>query len=207
MKALFLKTLFYFRSHPVITILLLVFTAASFIPCTAFLLFFQAALVSVMPMLEWNDDVRCRWNIYAGTLPFSRRQRNSAIYLKHFLLTLLLLIPQIIRICLNFSAEHLLMADNWLAFCLLLPAIYIPLQIRFGNGVGSFAVAAIGMLSGAGWFPYFLALSICDIGGNADSVTVYFRCEWYEWLPAPAAILLFILSWCISAKIYEKHEF
>lgn len=210
MKGLLLKDLYmvkaYFRSF---IIVIAVFMAVSlFDPGNSFMLFYPMILVGTIPFSLISYDERSKWTQYCDALPISRKQVVSARYLTTsiFVLSVFILTAIVQLFAPSFSIEaYLSMLSLLLLAGLLCPSILLPLTFHFSVERSRFIY-------------YFIIGALC-----AMSLIVTDRLDYGTDILASGdgpfisplgltalfpliAIVLFVLSWLISIRIYQNRE-
>ena len=209
MKGLLLKDFYmackYCRAY---LLIVLVFALAS--PFTGgnnlFMLFYPCILASMVPVNLLAYEAQCKWELFAGTLPYSRCQLVSAKYLTGLISAGLVLvlsgIAQIIGMLSGggFRAEEFLslMAALVLTGCVV-PAITLPLIFRFGVEKGRIVYLVM-----VGLFCGLSAVASIVLPDNIFAQAASFAPALS--LAFLAAVGLYALSWFLSARFYGKRE-
>ncbi len=178
---------------------------------------FMAMLVGMLPYSCFSYDHAAKWNLYALALPVSRRQIVLARYG-----TVLIAAVAAVAVVLVFSGVMALMLDSieWevcivsataaLGFSLLLNAIMLPLLYRFGA-----ERAKLVFFSVLGGLVLIVALivnyNVMQPGGKAvflDLTDAIASLGAFGMLGAVtvAGIVLLVISYLISVRIYERIE-
>ena len=201
MKGLILKDLYMAKSHLRFFILLIFgfVLLATFSSENTFFLFYPAILAGTVPFSLLAYDEQSKWNQYCATLPVSRKTIVSARYVTAciFFFPVLLLIALLQPFSPSFHAEsYVLNLSLLIVMGLLTPTVLLPLTFRFGVDKGRlfyyFIIGSFCALS-------VTAANISELAGKVSAVPVFV-------LPI-AVIILFILSWLLSIRIYERKEF
>lgn len=209
MKGLLLKDFYMARKYcRAYLLIVLVFALAS--PFTGgnnlFMLFYPCILASMVPVNLLAYEAQCKWEPFAGTLPYSRCQLVSAKYLTGLISAGLVLvlsgIAQIIGMLSDggFRAEEFLslMAALALTGCVV-PAITLPLIFRFGVEKGRIVYLVM-----VGLFCGISAVASIVLPDNIFAQAASFTPA----LPLAflAAVGLYALSWFLSTRFYGKRE-
>lgn len=171
-----------------------------------FMLFYPCILASMVPVNLLAYEAQCKWEQFAGTLPYSRTQLVSGKYLTGLLasgITLILAgIAQAIGMAVKggFQAGEFcsLMAALALTACVV-PAITLPLIFKFGVEKGRIVyLVMVGLFCGLS-----AVASIAlpdDVFAQAASFSPAMP------LAFLAAVGLYALSWFLSTRFYGKRE-
>lgn len=171
-----------------------------------FFLLYPTVLAGMVPINLIAYESQCKWEQFAGTLPYTRAQLVSAKYLIGLMFFGILLVMTLavmgiaMAIVGRFSpvllwSQSVLMALCFFGSC----TIILPLVFRFGvEKARIFYLTAIGLLCG-------LTAAIAFISSGSS----------YSWnikLPSAtplmtlAAAVLYLLSWGLSIRFYQKRE-
>ena len=212
MKGLLVKDLYMSKSYCRVYVLI----AATFLVLHAvttmsgnenlFFLLYPTVLAGMVPVNLIAYESQCKWEQFAGTLPYTRAQLVSAKYLIGLLFFGILLVLSLAVMSLamaiagSFSPVTLwnqivLMALCFFGSC----TIILPLVFRFGvEKARIFYLTAIGLLCG-------LTAAIAFISSGSS----------YSWnvelpratpLMALAAAVVYLLSWGLSIRFYQERE-
>lgn len=179
-----------------------------------------AVLSMILPITSFTYDKYYKWEEYALSLPLRRSQIVLAKYiftalilLFAFVLTVLLSVVTTYFYSFMLSSQQLweIAATNYytVGILLLLPAILLPVMFRFGPDKGRVALfVVLGAFSllvvaAAQFVPQL-------IPGVAQAVTDTLSNEWaviavLNVLPL-VTLLLFVLSYFLSCRFYQKRE-
>lgn len=206
MKGLLYKDLMmavkYCRS---ILLVIAIFVAALLVePGDTFYLVYPVLFVGMIPMTLISYDERDKWNQFSGVLPVSRGMLVSVKYLAGLLFQLAVLVLSgaawFIGLCRTGSftaAEYLSTLVILMSVSLLVPTILLPCIFKLGVEKGRMAYYAVIVLLGAaaGIVAYteldLSAINLPDWGVGG----IFFICAG-----------LFVLSWLLSIRFYEKKE-
>jgi ABC-2 type transport system permease protein len=171
--------------------------------------FLSAMVTIVLTMLVINTfayDEMSKWNYYALSLPVKKHQ----IVLSKYLLTLAFTIVGILIAVVLYLAEHKMNPETVLVLCalsslaLLMASVMLPLLFKLGTQKARIwtviilllPTAAIVLLSEFG-----VKMSNSNLPFFSDSTV-----ELFVSLTVPIALLLFIGSYLLSCKIFERKE-
>ena len=156
--------------------------------------------VSLCPVI--GSDAASGFERYRLTLPVKRRTIADAYYLTILVLTVILVLFALLLLVWHHAVLIPPYIFYLIALCLLMPAVFLPLTIRFGRVagmIGAMIVLTLNMLS----LPMMIILAIMTIPSEGGEI-VSASYSWYELLPGAAAAVLFILSWLFSRRVIEK---
>ena len=198
MKGLILKDLYmikaYFRTY-----LRLIFgfiVLSSFSKESAFMYFYPMILAGSMPFSFFAYDDRSRWNQYCDTLPVSRKTVVSSRYIITLLFVgaVFLLTAAFQLFSPYFSLQtYTANLSVLIVMGLLTPTVLMPLTFRVGVEKGRL-------------FYYLIIGSFCAISVMTASSPITIQTSLPLVLLPIVSILLFILSWPLSVRIYEQKE-
>ena len=207
MKGLLLKDLYMMRRHLRSWLLMmLIFIAVSCLESdNMFFVFYPCMLSGMVPVTLLGYDERNKWDVYAGTLPCSRAQVVSAKYLiglmVHAAVLLLTALTQAVRMAVTASfawGEYLTMLAILVMLGLISAAMTMPFMFKLGVEKGRLAYyAMVGLIGGSGaLFPWVVE--------PAMEQTISFG--FVLVLALLAVLALYVLSWYLSIRFYEKRE-
>ncbi len=211
MKGLLLKDFYqvvkYCRSYLLIC---LVFLGVSlFADSNIFFIVYPCLLAGMIPMNLIAYDTSSRWEVMCLTLPYSRSQQVSAKYLVGLICEAGVIFLTVLSLGLKmgitgvFSVAELgELAITLMTIALLLPALMLPLIFKLGVEKGRvFYIAAVGTI---------MAVSAIFFTRVAET-GIQFRFSLSPIVQAAAlplfAVALYILSWRLSIRFYEKRDF
>lgn len=197
MKGLLLKDLYmvkaYFRTYLILIVGFIFFS--TFSAKIDFMYFYPMILAGSTPFSLIAYDERSRWNQYCDTLPVSRKTAVSSRYIMTLIFVgAVFLLTAILQLFSpHFSPEtYTANLSVLIVMGLLTPTVLLPLIFRFGVEKGRL-------------FYYFIIGAFCALSIGAANAPVDLQIPPLL-LPA-VSVVLFILSWIISIKIYKKKEF
>ncbi len=207
MKGLLLKDYYlsvkYYKSY---VLILFIFAGMSiWAGSNPFLIGYPFMLIGMMAPGLQNMDEGCKWDVYCGAMPCTKRQIVTEKYLYGMIWSVLGLaivaVAQLIRIGLN---EDFYWSDLWgnLSVCLVMtflyPAISMPFVFKLGAEKGRiFQYLVMGF--GVG-IATFLSMTQDD-----SAVILSVPQSAYVRLILGAAVVC-VLSWLLSIRFYEKRE-
>ena len=207
MKGLLLKdyylSLKYYK--PYFFILLLFAGISIWAGYSPFLISYPFMLISLMAPGLQNMDEGCKWDMYCGTMPLTKRQIVSEKYLSGLIWAamglLIVIASQVIRMILAGDSTW---KDVWdvMTVCLtlvfLLPSVSLPFVFKFGAEKGRISqYIIIGCVCGGATL-----LSLQDSGAVPQVIST----AGINGVVVLAALVLYIASWFLSVRFYEKRE-
>ena len=208
MKGLLLKDWYmitgYCRSYFLIAAVFAVCSA--FNDENAFLMFYPCILFGMIPVTLLSYDERSGWTHYSAAMPFTKKQIVTSKYLIGLIMqTAAILLVSIIQGIKNGIAGNFTVGGFFSTMVLMLITAFLsvsltlPLVFKFGVEKGRIAYyIVIGVLC----FASGIFMGINSVVGTMDRGTSKIL------LPAGLLIAtgLYVLSWHLSVKFYEKRE-
>lgn len=206
MKGLLLKDMYMTRKYcRSFFFIIFIFIAVSvFADGNFFFTLYPIVFASMIPVTLLAYDERSKWTIYSETLPYSRAQLVSVKYLMALILISSVWIFSFAGMLLRCVVSHseftrgsffsgiTLHSAGLLCVSLLLPVIF-----KFGSEKGRLAY-------------YIIIIVTCVVGTLMINISEEMNISLPNRIPAfaiPAgAAILFVLSWLLSIRIYEKKE-
>lgn len=205
MKGLLLKEFYLVAKHcRALLLIAVVFLGISFAGDeNIFFIVYPTLITSMIPMTLISYDERDRWTQYSAVLPYSREQLVSAKYLIGLLFTVLMALFTILALMLKMvllSAISLyeigIVGIVLLVMGLIGPTFLLPFVFRFGVEKGRILY-------------YVMIVLICACGAAAATAGDQVQLPSQKWMFAVAilaVILLYVLSWYLSVRVYQKRE-
>lgn len=206
MKGLLLKDFYqaakYCRSYLLIC---LVFMGISlFAPdSNAFFVVYPCLLAGMIPVNLIAYDTSSRWEIMSLTMPWSRAQLVSAKYLMGLLCEVCAIFLTVLCQGLKMGAAFSIgalgeLVATLLSIALLLPALMLPLIFKLGVEKGRvFYLGGIGVI-----------MALVGIGyAQVAESGIHWDLSIPPLLIPLISIVLYILSWRLSIRFYEKRDF
>lgn len=207
MKGLLLKdgwlTARYCRSY--LLFILVFFIVSRFSGDSSFFSVYPVLLAGLLPMTLQSYDEKDRWDIYSGTLPYTRAQLVSAKYTIGLIAVaavwLLFAAAEAVKQIRtgNFVLETYAATVAMLLPGLIGPTLVMPFIFRFGVEKGRIAhFICIGVLCAAGtvWLTVTDTVAILPVDRGYMLPLLLL-----------AALVLYALSWRLSVVWYQKREF
>lgn len=196
----------YCRSYFVIAI---VFAVCSIWSESTFLMFYPLVLTGIIPVSLISYDERSRWEVYANVFPYTRKQMVTAKYLitaLYVAATVLLLgVAGMIRNVVSLGqggsgAAYFRMVGMMPLLGLLVPSIMLPPVFKLGAEKGRvfyyvMLVAVFALFGVVSMFFGESGLQGISISGGIVTLAGFLL-----------AVVLFMASWALSVKLYEKRE-
>ena len=207
MKGLLLKDWYMAKKHcrmyPALTIGFLVL---SFVQRdNFFFIFYPCILCGMLPVNLLAYDEQGKWDVYSGTLPYTKAQLVSVKYLMGLLTQLAVIVATGVVQWITMHHYGTFSMEEYLAILFKLVmlsclsnAISLPFMFRFGVEKGRLA--------------YLIMVGVVCAGGmiSADVLTAALEKNLSPLTAMGAAagvsVLLFALSWVVSIKLYQKRE-
>ena len=207
MKGLLLKDFYMAKKYcKFYALIALVFCAVSFLSSTSqFFIFYPCILSGLLPVTLLGYDERSKWDLYAGTLPYTKAQLVSCKYLLGLIAQLSIFLLIGIAQAVNLSYRGLF---SWQRFSVLLSmllilsfvssSITLPPMFRWGVEKGRIAyyvmigVICGGSIAAANLFRFSLEVEV------SWNIPLLVLCA--------VAIILYALSWYLSIVFYRKRE-
>ena len=212
MKGLLVKDLYMSKSYCRVYVLI----AATFLVLHAvttmngnenlFFLLYPTVLAGMVPVNLIAYESQCKWEQFAGTLPYTRAQLVSAKYLIGLMFFGILLVMTLavmgiaMAIVGRFSPVLLWSQSVLMALCFFGSCTFIlPLVFRFGiEKARMMYLAMIGLVCG-------LTAAI-GVVSNGSAYAGGWQMPRAIPLVALAAVVLYLLSWGLSIRFYQKRE-
>lgn len=166
-----------------------------------FFLTYPCLLTTMVPMSLISYDEREKWDVFAGTLPYSRAQIVSCKYLIGLCLSGLILavaaVGQLFRGSAGDGGDFQAVFPGLLAVCLLAPAVLYPFVFRFGAEKGRIVYyVVIAAACGGSVVLQSSEAASALFGLSVSSVP----------LLALIAAAIYAGSWLLSIRLYGKRE-
>ena len=209
MKGLILKDLLLIKGNARYILIFLVIFGLIALEGNDVLYFIPAFISMMMFMTTFSYDEYNKWDAYEITLPIKKENIVLSKYVgSTILLGIALILTFIISLVVGLVTEQLDMQKNitLLLGCggavLLVEAIMYPLLIKFGVEKGRIWV----------FLGIFLSSFIIGFIFQKVSLTIpenlmTFLSQYLPWILAAALLLILIISYTISKKLYLKKEF
>lgn len=171
-----------------------------------FFVYYPCVLTGLIPMSLISYDERERWDLYAGTMPYTRAQMVSAKYLVGLLGSILIFAVTAVAEVLRVMANQITVADAVILFATLItvslaaPAVLYPFVFKLGAEKGRIVY-------------YIVICAVCAMSVSFSSTTsvageaVTAVSSMRDGLIACAAtIIVYAASWLLSIYFYQKRE-
>lgn len=206
MKGLLLKDFYMVKKYCKFYVLIaLAFCAVSFLSNTSqFFIFYPCILSGILPVTLLGYDERSKWDVYAGTLPYTKAQLVSCKYLLGLIVQLSMFLLMGLTQAVNLSYHGLF---TWQRFSVLLSMLLIlsssaviPLPPMFRWGVEKGRIAyyvMVGVICGG-------SIAAANLFGFSLEVEVSWNIPLL--VLCAVAVVLYALSWYLSIVFYQKRE-
>ena len=209
MKGLILKDLLLIKGNARYILIFLVIFGLIALEGNDVLYFIPAFISMMMFMTTFSYDEYNKWDAYAITLPIKKENIVLSKYVgSTILLGIALILTFIISLVVGLVTEQLDMQKNitLLLGCggavLLVDAIMYPLLIKFGVERGRIWVFLGIFLSS-----FIIGFIFQKVSLTIPENVMTFLSQYLPWLLAAALLLILIISYTISKKLYLKKEF
>lgn len=206
MKGLLLKDFYLsWRYCRAFLVIVAVFLAVSFTgDDNIFFLIYPIMIASVIPMTLLSYDEHDKWTAYSGTLPYTRVQLVSAKYLVGLcfgaVAFLISMAATTVRMMLGggFVLEQFaLVGTALLVLGCLGPALILPYVFKYGAEKGRVAFyITVGVFSGVAAVLAGIGFQVQVMGGGLWPLAVV----------AGVAVLIYLGSWWLSIRFYQKRD-
>lgn len=206
MKGLILKDIYNLRKNlKTITVMILLYFILAFVmDNSSFLSGIIVLLFSMMAITSFSYDDLAKWDKYALSLPISRKELVMSKYMLAIILSLFgSLISAIFTFLIEYfkksydSLELLLIVYLLFLISILFTSILIPLIFKFG--VEKSRLMIIGVFA----VPSGVIFALSKVGVRMPQMSTL---EFLLKLSPLFLVLIFVLSYIISYKIYNKKE-
>ena len=209
MKGLILKDLLLIKGNARYILIFLVIFGLIALEGNDVLYFIPAFISMMMFMTTFSYDEYNKWDAYAITLPIKKENIVLSKYVgSTILLGIALILTFIISLVVGLVTEQLDMQKNitLLLGCggavLLVEAIMYPLLIKFGVEKGRIWVFLGIFLSS-----FIIGFIFQKVSLTIPENVMTFLSQYLPWILAAALLLILIISYTISKKLYLKKEF
>ncbi len=183
-----------------------IFIAVSLlVPDSVYFLAYPCLFSAMLPVTLYSYDEREHWTSYSASLPVSRAQFVSAKFLFGLLsiavfVTVYILIRSVVALLVpRLAVSCLSILITGAGIALILPALTLPLMLRFGAEkgrilylilVGALVASEIVLMNRSGEGP-----SMIDMAPPAAPAIL-----------CAAALLLYAASWLLSIRLYSRRD-
>lgn len=212
MKGLLLKDFYmitkYCRGILLIMLMFMTIDIVSGNPVTDFVfMMYPFIIIGMIPVTLISYDERERWNIYSLVLPYSKKEIVSSKYLTGLLVN----IPTAVLYCAVYSAKMLIngefltevvvsMIIMMLCAGILFPSFVLPFIFKLGAEKGRIVyLITIGAAGG-------LCAAITGADGSLNGTVMKLCSVSSGIIVFLLSVGLYVLSWFLSVKFYEKRE-
>lgn len=211
MKGLILKDIYLTKgSARTLLVMIVAFVLMSF-QNIDFLIFFLPFLCIMICISTFNYDEYNKWDAYAITLPNGRK---NIVKSKYFATILMIIIGMIISIVITgtigilgnkLNVSEFFDSAMGSAFAIIfVVSIMYPLIYKFGAEKGRIFLFVIGFLFSA--MIGAIVLGIEKLGIDLSFMIPFFN-QYFLYILPMTAIILLLISYLVSYRIYQKKEF
>lgn len=206
MRGLLLKDFYMLKTHfrAFLILDLVMIFAPCFMPGTDFMLLYPCLLTGMIPMTLISYEEKEKWNVYACTLPYDRRQIVTGKYVLSAIFgTALPLLTVLVQAILALSRGTLsplalcALAGTLFSVCVIPTALLLPFLYRFGTEKGRLLYLLTIAITSAG---------LGAVGGFSEDNSVLLTSGNIGIVLFFASVLLLTASWGISVAVYRKRE-
>ena len=207
MKGLILKDIYQLKSYTRVFLVVVLFCIIMGFSGqdAVFMTYYPGVLMGMMPITLYAYDEKANFHTLLTTLPIKKRTYVTAKYVIGFLLILLACVAvgavQAVKMMQAGSfvfIDFMLVMALALAIGLIAPAIVLPLIFLLGTEKGRFVNIIVVAIAIA-----FINLFM-DMG---DDFSVILNAEHFVFILIGVAVLIYTISWAITACIFEKKEY
>lgn len=204
MKGLLLKDYYllmkYCRSFLFLIVIML---AASVFSNNAFLFVYPCVLGGMLTVTLISYDEKEKWNMYSGTLPYTRPQIVSSKYIMGLILGAAVIILAVAAqgarmvFITDFEAGEIISLVITLAAVSVIPSAFVlPFVYKFGVEKGRIAyMVMIGVVCGSAFVITNLNFKSFTVNGKPGNVFLI-----------AAAVVIYAVSWLLSISFYKKRD-
>lgn len=166
---------------------------------------YPTIMISMLGISLISYDERTRWDKYSDSLPVTRRQTVTSKYL---LLGIMITVMSLLSLVVAILSTHeiqlsLSLAATSMGIALLMPAVSMPLCYKFGTEQARWVTLVA--LGGSVALFFIIGSLLFDNLFDPASYTTRFPFTALVLLPF-LGLVLYVLSWRLSVKIYENRE-
>lgn len=211
MKGLLLKELFMIRkSWFAFTIMIVAFANIGILSGESGMLLFLPLFMSIWSVSLMNMDEMSRWQQYALVLPYGRKKIVSSKYLMMLIMNgvsfVFVVLSYLVSVALgkvDFSADLLFtLILLSLVVGLVYPSFLLPLVYKLNTEKGKMVLMIInGTIGGISSFFFIQIIEISVFGDIFSNIAGFL-----PFIIFAVVAVLYLLSWQLSIKIYEKKD-
>ncbi len=209
MKGLITKELIALKKQLfILSILIIAFSAASIWGELSFCMVIPMFL-SIFSINSLTMDEQSKWQQYSISLPYSRKTIVSSKYVTTLIvLTISVLILTICYFISGFvNSEHSiklsLLISGGMFTGAVYPILFFPLALKLSSLNGRTVLFIINAVFGG-----ILGASVCTFLDSefSSGISVFNKFEFLSLIIFTVIVVLYLISWIISIKIYEKRD-
>lgn len=207
MKGLILKDIYQLKSYTRVFLVVVLFCVLMGFgdQDAVFMTYYPGVLMGMMPITLFAYDEKAKFHTLLASLPIKKRTYVTAKYIIGFLLILVACVAtgaiqgyKMVQAGNFVLPEFLMVMALALAVGLIAPAIILPLIFLLGTEKGRF-VNILVMVIAISLIKVFM-----DMG---DDFQMILNAEQTVLVIIAIAVLIYSISWCITAAIFEKKEY
>lgn len=175
----------------------------------------MTVIMSILPINMMSLDEMSRWQQYAVVLPYGRKNIVSSKYIFYVMntlfsmaiLTIIYIISSIVKPETEISLPIILIGG--LVAGNIYPLIMLPLVFKFNSSTGRTILIIISMIFGGIIGGLTSALAFQEIDGETninETLINIFNSPFLPVVIIAVIAVLYLISWAISVKIYEKRD-
>lgn len=175
----------------------------------------MTVIMSIVPINMMSLDEMSRWQQYAVVLPYGRKNIVSSKYIFYVMntlfsmaiLTIIYIISSIVKPETEISLPIILIGG--LIAGNIYPLIMLPLVFKFNSSTGRTILIIISMIFGGIIGGLTSALAFQEIDGETninETLINIFNSPFLPVVIIAVIAVLYLISWAISVKIYEKRD-
>lgn len=175
----------------------------------------MTVIMSILPINMMSLDEMSRWQQYAVVLPYGRKNIVSSKYIFYVMntlfsmaiLTIIYIISSIVKPETEISLPIILIGG--LIAGNIYPLIMLPLVFKFNSSTGRTILIIISMIFGGIIGGLTSALAFQEIDGETninETLINIFNSPFLPVVIIAVIAVLYLISWAISVKIYEKRD-
>lgn len=171
-----------------------------------FFVYYPCVLTGLIPMSLISFDEREKWDLYAGTMPYTRAQLVSVKYLVGLLGNMLIFVVAAVAEVMKVTTNQITVAEAIMFFTtittvsLAAPAVLYPFVFKLGAEKGRIVyyivICVVCALSAT-------LVSTADIAGETAVSVISIR---DGLIACVATIIVYVASWLLSISFYQKRE-
>lgn len=212
MKGLVLKELIMLKKQwLILSIIAIAFSLSSISGEKSMFILIIAVFLSILPVNFMTQDEISKWQQYSLALPYGRKNIVSSKYVFTFILSLIsMAVITIVHIVSYFvNSESVFNLPVLLVLCFLVgniyPLIMLPLAFRFNYTNRRMILMVINCCIG-GAVGGGTSILLYKAGPLYKNLINIFSSPFIPFVIIAVVVVIYLISWCISVKVYEKKD-